>query len=119
MSIMSKEKNAEYQRKWYQENKKLQQQRNKQGHKRRRDFITNYKADRGCSRCDEKHVACLQFHHRNPAEKDFSITDLLKYHRSMEILMKEIEKCEVICANCHLKHHWQDRLDKDQEHDII
>ncbi len=61
-----------------------------------------------CSRCEQSHVACLEFHHRNPAEKDFLLSvGVAKY--SLERLQTEVDKCEVICSNCHRIHHWNER----------
>ena len=61
-----------------------------------------------CSRCPETHVACLEFHHKNPAKKDFLLSvGVAKY--SLKRLQAEVEKCEVICSNCHRKHHWEEK----------
>ena len=60
-----------------------------------------------CSRCPETHVACLEFHHKNPAEKDFLLSvGVARY--SLVRLRAEVKKCEVICSNCHRKHHWNE-----------
>jgi hypothetical protein len=100
--------NARYQREWYKKNRALQIERNEANKKRKREFVSKYKEERGCSRCDEKHVSCLQFHHKNPEEKESLIHELVKRNVSIENILKEIEKCEVICANCHFKHHWNE-----------
>ena len=39
-------------------------------------------------------------------EKEFNIADFVKSGRSVEALYKEMEKCEVLCANCHAKRHY-------------
>jgi hypothetical protein len=106
--------NAEYQKKWYQKNKAIQIARNEQNKKNKKEKIKKYKEERGCSRCGEKHISCLQFHHKNPNEKESDINSLIKRNLSIEKIMIEIEKCEVICANCHFKHHWNGRLDKQE-----
>lgn len=53
--------------------------------------------------CDETEPVCLDFHHIDPNEKDFTISK----HRgkSKENLLKEIKKCVCVCANCHRKIH--------------
>ena len=64
-----------------------------------------------CLFCAETHVACLEFHHRNPAEKDFLLSvGVAKF--SLRRLQAEVAKCDVICSNCHRKHHWQERQNK-------
>lgn len=50
------------------------------------------------SRCYE----ALEFHHLNPAEKDFQISGGT---RSFETLKKEVDKCILVCANCHREIH--------------
>lgn len=47
----------------------------------------------------------LEFHHRNPDDKDFGIADMRT--RSVETLDEEIAKCDVVCANCHKIIHWE------------
>lgn len=60
----------------------------------------------GCARCDEKHIACLELHHLDPTEKEFGIGSALS--RSWEHIEKELEKCIILCANCHRKEHHKD-----------
>lgn len=57
-----------------------------------------------CIYCGESHPACLDFHHRDAAEKEFVIASAKTKNR--EILLAEIKKCDVVCANCHRKLHW-------------
>lgn len=65
-----------------------------------------------CGRCPETHVACLEFHHRNPTEKDFLLSvGVAKY--ALKRLKAEVAKCEIICSNCHRKHHWQEKLNSE------
>lgn len=84
-----KEKNKER----YRENRKKYRQKI-------RNIISEAKSC-GCVICGEKEQCCLDFHHlRN---KEFAIatgTDV-----SIERLIKELEKCVVLCANCHRKLH--------------
>lgn len=41
----------------------------------------------------------MHFHHRNPAEKDVNWTKLRL--RSWDKIVAELDKCELLCANCH------------------
>jgi hypothetical protein len=62
----------------------------------------------GCARCSQTHVACLEFHHRDPSQKDFLLSvGVAKY--SLKRLQTEVDKCEIICSNCHRIHHWNER----------
>ena len=70
---------------------------------RRREFrerLHKIKVERGCIRCGFKeHYAALEFHHRNPAEKKFLVSKGENY--SWAMCEAEIEKCDVLCSNCH------------------
>ena len=58
-----------------------------------------------CEKCGyNKCIAALDFHHLNPLEKDFSIGNK-GYTRSWENIKKEIDKCILVCANCHREIH--------------
>ncbi len=71
-------------------------------------WVDNFKSTAGCGLCPERHTACLEFHHRDPALKDANVSVALA-HWSLERLQVEIAKCDVICSNCHRKLHWEER----------
>lgn len=52
----------------------------------------------GYNRCQE----ALDFHHINQSEKDYTISGGTK---SFETLKKEVDKCILVCANCHREIH--------------
>ena len=57
-----------------------------------------------CSMCNQSFPSvCLDFHHRDPTEKDFSVSQLLN-HR-WETILDEINKCDLLCACCHRLEH--------------
>lgn len=58
-----------------------------------------------CQICHyNKCVEALCFHHRDPKEKDFSIS-YKGYCRKWETVKKELDKCDILCANCHAEKH--------------
>jgi hypothetical protein len=62
-----------------------------------------------CEICGyDKSMRALQFHHIDPTRKDFSISS--KGTIKWESIKKEIEKCQLLCANCHTEIH--ENLDK-------
>jgi len=65
------------------------------------EMINIYKAECGCIVCGEKDPDVLDLHHRNPKEKYMTISAMINSFRSMVEIWKEIEKCDVLCANCH------------------
>lgn len=53
-----------------------------------------------CKRCGyNRSVKVLEFHHRNPAEKKFAISG--SHTRAWAEILKEMQKCDLLCANCH------------------
>lgn len=60
----------------------------------------------GYNKCE----GALQFHHRNPTEKEFQLSDvnLNASNFSMENLQKEVDKCDLLCANCHAEQHYKE-----------
>ena len=56
----------------------------------------------GYNRC----IEALEFHHNNSTEKDFSISEK-GYTRSWAKVKEELDKCMLLCANCHREIHAQ------------
>ncbi len=54
----------------------------------------------GYNRCPE----ALEFHHLDPSHKDFSISQR-GHSRSWERVRNELDKCVMLCANCHREVH--------------
>ena len=89
---------------WYARNKATERARRQERRAVTRQYVENYKVKYGCSRCDEKHPACLDFHHRDPATKSFNIS--IHGRKTLRVVKQEILKCDLLCANCHRKLHW-------------
>lgn len=59
-----------------------------------------------CERCGyDKNIAALDFHHTNPDEKEFQIDMRHFSNHSLEKLQAELDKCILLCANCHREEH--------------
>jgi len=59
-----------------------------------------------CSNCGyNKCNAALEFHHTDPTKKD---KDYSNYKTSFDKLKSELDKCVLLCANCHREHHSSD-----------
>jgi hypothetical protein len=64
-----------------------------------------------CERCGyNKCPAALEFHHTDPTQKDFSISHT-KNANLNDTIRLELDKCIVLCANCHREEHWSGKLD--------
>lgn len=46
------------------------------------------------------HPAVFDFHHMDPTKKDFTFGKLKK-HKFSEDIKEELDKCILVCANCH------------------
>lgn len=60
------------------------------------EYLQNYK----CVDCGEDRVAVLEFDHLDPTKKIAEVSTLC-FGYSWEIILAEIKKCDVVCANCH------------------
>ena len=60
-----------------------------------------------CQKCGltikKSHYSVFDFHHRDPKEKDVNFAKI-KYQK-WEVIQKEIDKCDLLCANCHRLEH--------------
>lgn len=57
-----------------------------------------------CILCDyDKCMGALHVHHTDPTKKDFNISG--SHSRSWKSIEKELDKCILLCANCHFSEH--------------
>ena len=68
----------------------------------RRERLARIKAATGCERCGISDSRVLQFDHKDPYSKSFNVSQGLC--KGWDVLLAEIEKCRVLCANCHIIH---------------
>ena len=100
MPTSDKEKNREYQRRWYQNNKAKAQERNRIISARYRDEVREYKESNPCVDCGNKfHFSAMDFDHVND-DKHKGVAILVN-QGSRKQIWEEIEKCELVCSNCH------------------
>lgn len=89
----------EFQREWYLNNKEevisKTKIRNLENNKKIQQYIIQYLLEHPCVICGEPDIIVLDFDHLR--DKEFNISQ----GYSLEKIKKEIEKCQVLCANCH------------------
>lgn len=73
---------------------------------RQRAWLYQYKEEKGCARCSEMDAACLDFHHLDSAVKRMNVSKMVSYGYSLEKIEAEIERCTILCSNCHRKEHY-------------
>ena len=72
--------------------------------KKIKNLAIKYKGG-SCQECGyNKSVAALEFHHLNPLKKDFAISQK-GATRSWERVKLELDKCILVCSNCHAEIH--------------
>ena len=96
----------EYDRRYYEKNRDTVIARRVQARKELTEWFFALKATLTCERCGENDSACLDFHHRNPDKKSDALGRAIWLNGwSKARVLEEIEKCVVLCANCHRKLH--------------
>lgn len=69
-----------------------------------------------CIKCGyDKCYDALEFHHRNMDEKEFSPSKLVRNNK-WETVKKELDKCDLLCSNCHKEIHHIELGDFQWEH---
>ncbi len=109
------EKVEKYNRQYYKEHlmekKRYRKRKNeltRLRHKKLKEWFSNYKLSKGCSVCSyNKCAAALDFHHTS--NKNFGISRLICQSRSPKYIKKEIDKCIILCANCHRELHAREK----------
>ena len=88
---------------------KAYQKANREELKAKRDernlIIFNYKGAE-CNHCglsEPKHLEIYDYHHVDPDTKLYSVSNILK--GPIERLRTEVDKCLLLCSNCHRKEH--------------
>jgi arsenate reductase-like glutaredoxin family protein len=80
---------------------------------RLKEKLVEYKGGK-CERCGyDKCITALEFHHLDPDEKEFGVGnfEVLSFGKCK----KEVDKCILVCANCHREIHYEEYLKKQKE----
>ena len=115
----AKEYQKEYQKGWYQRHKDEVIERKKQRQQDIHNWFRRYKSTLYCIDCEISHPAVLQFHHRNRADKGFTISSVVSRATSVKQITNEIKKCDVVCVNCHAKRHWRETHATDSWEEVL
>jgi len=96
-------------RQYYQEHSEKMKKQNIESMRRKVEIMWDYKKMHPCVDCGENDYRVLAFHHieRRNGERWQTIGEIAR-HRGIDILRKEMEKCIVLCMNCHLRRHWEE-----------
>jgi len=98
--------NPDKQKKYYEKYRERKLKIDKQRREERGEFIDDYKLSKGCAICGYKKCAsALVFHHDNNKDKEFDVSTVVKYGGNLNKIKNEINKCRVLCSNCHAELH--------------
>lgn len=79
--------------------------------KERIDFLREYKSGKSCSHCGyNEYTEILQFHHLDPSLKTTGMSMGGIGNYSMKKLQEEIDKCILLCPNCHSWLHYKENV---------
>lgn len=91
-------------RKWYRQNRRQHMAAAAISTQRMIQRYRDLKATYSCIECGETDPDCLTFHHRDRTQKLFNIsTGVAQTRVGIKRLLSEIQKCDCLCANCHMK----------------
>jgi len=91
----------------YYKNKEKWNETSRKNKTKQRNRINEFKDPLSCLKCGESRNHLLDFHHIDPQKKKFQISQGERY--GWEKIKKEIEKCVVLCSNCHRDFHYQEK----------
>jgi hypothetical protein len=114
MPYKNKEKEREYQKQYHLRTWKKRRLKHLELKRKRRftlaAWLKTYKLPLKCTSCGEDNSVCLDFHHKNSKEKESSVADMVSEGYSIASITEEINKCIVLCRNCHAKIHSKDLI---------
>jgi hypothetical protein len=96
------------QQRWYHKNHRHRIEIKERRRRNLREWFTRLKREQfTCERCGEDRPATLDFHH--PNSKRNGVSQMVNHGYSKRRIREEIERCVVLCANCHRKEHHETR----------
>jgi hypothetical protein len=98
----SNKKRIEY----FKKNIKIELQTRKNYANKQKQKYIEYKKTLSCHNCNDNRWYVLDFHHKND-NKEFDVGNMGAGRFAWKTVLKEIEKCEVLCANCHREKHYK------------
>ena len=81
----------------------------KNKYQEKKQAIQELKSECSCAKCGDKRGYLLDYHHLNPEEKETTVARMTSNYYSLEKIQQEINKCIVLCANCHREFHYLEK----------
>lgn len=94
-------RNKEKQQAYFQANKAEYKKRARKTKEKLMELVNAIK-DAPCMDCGQKFPPyVMDFDHRDPKTKEASVSHMVGRQSSFELVVAEIEKCDLVCSNCH------------------
>lgn len=104
-SEAAKQYSREYNKDWYSRNKEKRKKQIRESNivqiERQRDAIQHLKEASPCMDCGNKYGYWIMDFDHVRGNKRTEVSKLTRSAYSMKFIMDEIEKCDLVCANCH------------------
>jgi len=94
-----------YNKKHYAENKEYYKEKARKSRAAHKKWCRELKVGLSCQVCGMDDPIVLDFHHRDESTKEFCVSEGKTRGYSRQRMLDEIEKCDVLCSNCHRRHH--------------
>jgi len=103
ISTVKKYSNKKFKDRTEDDRKKANYNHVKTFRKRTKEKAVEYKGGK-CSICNyDRCVSALEFHHLEPSKKDFTLSQSMNI--AWNKVKEELDKCILVCANCHREIH--------------
>ena len=106
MPYKDKEKQIAAQKKYYLNNKNKYKKNVQRRRKEYKEWFLEIKEKEECEKCGEDHPGVLDYHHNGCEKKEDTISNMVNDLIPKKKIIAEIEKCIILCSNCHRKLHW-------------
>ena len=93
----------------YSNNKEYYKNNTKQHRIVKQDWYKKHKNTLKCEKCSENHPSTLDFHHKDSNEKIKDVSTLMNRNWGLDKIQEEIDKCIILCSNCHRKFHYLEK----------
>tara|TARA_R110002020_G_scaffold301877_1_gene517289 strand:+ start:60 stop:425 length:366 start_codon:yes stop_codon:yes gene_type:complete len=106
----------QYSSKWYSRNAEKQKAKSRQRKRELRKWYDDIKSKTFCVSCGisgKENTWMMEFHHRDENTKDKSLSYMISNGYGKESCLEEMKKCDILCANCHRKLHYERKKIRD------
>ena len=75
-------------------------------YQQKKEIVQQLKSTQCCAKCHENRGYMLDYHHIDPSVKEDTVARMISNNYTLDRVYAEIEKCVVLCSNCHREFHY-------------